>query len=59
MNDNTVIIVQVITALIPAVVSIIALFQIKKIHVILNSRLTELLRITRAEGIQEGKDMKR
>ena len=47
-------IMSLIVALIPAVASIIALFKIHELHILVNSRLTELLASTRAQGISEG-----
>lgn len=44
-------------AIIAAIPSVIALFKLHELHVTLNSRLTELLRTTRAEGVSEGKAM--
>ena len=48
-------IVHIVVAVITMIPSIIVIFKVKEIHVSLNSRLTELVRLTRAEGVAEGK----
>lgn len=46
----------IFTSMIAAVGSVVALFRVKELHIIINSRFTEMLRLTRVEGVQEGKD---
>jgi hypothetical protein len=50
----TAIIVALIAALPGIVFGIVAQLRIKELHIILNSRLTELLVSVRAEGVSEG-----
>lgn len=54
-NDVT-LLVSVISAIVPLVVSILTLFKMHTLHILVNSRLTELLRLNHAEGVQQGKD---
>ena len=49
-------IILAIATLVTAITSLVTLFKVKSLHVLVNSRLTEMLRLTRAEGVQEGKE---
>jgi hypothetical protein len=50
---------QLLVALIATIPSLIALYKIRELHILINSRLTELLNSVRiqshAEGVLEGK----
>lgn len=60
MNHNDVLFLAgLVAALVPAVVALITLFKVQSLHVLVNSRLTELLRLNHAEGIQQGKDLEK
>lgn len=52
----------IIAALISAIPSLLALMEVKKVHVLINSRMDELLRLTKAaskaEGVAEEKERK-
>lgn len=53
----------IIIALITAIPSLLALLEVKKVHILINSRMDELLKLTKtaskAEGVAEEKGRKK
>jgi len=47
------------SALIAAITSVVAIWHIREVHLTLNSRLTEMLRTTKAEGHLLGEKQER
>lgn len=51
--------IPIIVALIASIPSVLALLEVKKVHILINSRMDELLKLTKvaskAEGVVEGR----
>lgn len=46
----------IIAALIASIPSILVLFEVKKVHILINSRMDELLKVTKIAAKAEGVD---
>lgn len=59
MFDRTLILVAIISALPPTFMALLAWMESRKVHLTVNSRMTELLEATKGESLAKGKEQGR
>lgn len=59
MTMDKTIVVAIIAAFPPTLVALLTLFQTKKVHYLINSRMSELLKASKGESLAEGREIGR
>lgn len=59
MENQTAIIIAIIAAIPPTLVAFLSLLQTRKVHYLINSRMTELLKASKGESLAEGREIGR